>query len=64
MAEKLFKTRIQVRRDTTANWLLNKDVIPAEGEPCLDLDTGLVKYGRGKQDNCSNDYGSSRGGNL
>lgn len=47
MAEKLFKTRIQVRRDTTANWLLNKDVIPAEGEPCLDLDTGLVKYGNG-----------------
>lgn len=44
MAEKLFKTRIQVRRDTTANWLLNKDVIPAEGEPCLDLDTGLVKF--------------------
>ncbi len=47
MADKLFKTRIQVRRDTTANWLLNKDVIPAEGEPCLDLDTGVVVYGNG-----------------
>lgn len=47
MADKLFKTRIQVRRDTTANWLINKDVIPAEGEPCLDLNTGLVKYGNG-----------------
>lgn len=45
--EKILKTTIQVRRDTTANWLANKDVIPAEGEPCLDLDTGLVKYGNG-----------------
>lgn len=41
------KTIIQVRRDTTANWLLHKDCIPADGEPCLDTDTGLVKYGDG-----------------
>ena len=41
------KTIIQVRRDTTANWLLHKDFIPADGEPCLDTDTGLVKYGDG-----------------
>ena len=47
MANKTLKTVIQVRRDTTANWLTNKDVIPAAGEPCLDLDTGLVKYGNG-----------------
>ena len=40
-------TTIQVRRDTTANWLLNKDVVPAAGEPCLDTDTGIVKYGNG-----------------
>lgn len=48
MAEKTLKTTIQVRRDTTANWLTNKDVVPAAGEPCLDLDTGLVKYGNGE----------------
>ncbi|MDD6837342.1 MAG: hypothetical protein PUF04_09360 [bacterium] len=41
------RTIIQVRRDTTANWLLHKDVVPAEGEPCLDLDTGVVKWGDG-----------------
>lgn len=41
------KTIIQVRRDTTENWLANKDTIPAAGEPCLDLDTGVVKWGDG-----------------
>lgn len=44
---KLLKTVFQVRRDTTANWAANKDYVPAAGEPCLDLDTGLVKYGNG-----------------
>lgn len=44
---KLLKTVFQVRRDTTANWAANKDYVPASGEPCLDLDTGLVKYGNG-----------------
>ena len=29
MAEKKITTKIQVRRDTTANWLTNKDVVPA-----------------------------------
>lgn len=43
----VLKTVIQVRRDTTENWLLNKDFIPAAGEPCLDLDTGAVKWGDG-----------------
>lgn len=47
MTEKVLKTIIQVRRDTTENWELNKNVIPAEGEPCLDIDTGIVKYGDG-----------------
>lgn len=41
------RTIIQVRRATTEEWLLHKDVIPAEGEPCLDLDTGVVKWGDG-----------------
>lgn len=44
---KLLKTVFQVRRDSTANWLANKNFVPAAGEPCLDLDTGLVKYGNG-----------------
>lgn len=44
---KTLKTVFQVRRDTTANWELKKDFVPAAGEPCLDLDTGLVKYGNG-----------------
>lgn len=48
MADKVLKTTIQIRRDTTANWTTNKDVIPAAGEPCLDIDTGIVKYGDGK----------------
>lgn len=47
MAETVLKTIIQLRRDTTANWLANKDVIPSAGEPCLDIDTGVVVYGNG-----------------
>ena len=47
MTEKTMKTIIQVRRDTAANWEKNKNVIPAAGEPCLDLDTGAVKWGDG-----------------
>lgn len=31
MPNKTMKTKIQVRRDTTANWLTNKDVVPAAG---------------------------------
>lgn len=41
------KTRIQIRRDTTENWLKNKDTVPAAGEPCFDLDTGVLKIGDG-----------------
>lgn len=47
MANTTVKTKIQVRRDTTANWVANKDVVPAEGEPCFDLDTGMLKIGDG-----------------
>lgn len=47
MAETVMKTVIQVRRDTAANWALHGEVIPAEGEPCLNLDTGEVRYGDG-----------------
>lgn len=41
------RTRIQFRRDTAANWLLYKDVIPAAGEPCFEIDTGVFKIGDG-----------------
>lgn len=47
MAQKIIKTIFQIRRDTTANWLLNKDVIPAAGEPCFEIDTGVFKIGNG-----------------
>ena len=47
MATKIIKTTFQIRRDTTANWLLSKDVIPAAGEPCFDLDLGILKIGDG-----------------
>ena len=41
------RTRIQFRRDTAANWLLYKDIIPAAGEPCFEVDTGVFKIGDG-----------------
>lgn len=47
MPNTTMKTKIQVRRDTTANWLANKDVVPAAGEPCFDLELGTLKIGDG-----------------
>ena len=47
MSQCIFNTTIQFRRDSTANWLANKDVIPAAGEPCFDLDQGTLKIGDG-----------------
>jgi hypothetical protein len=47
MATQTIKMRIQFRRDTTENWLLNKDIIPAAGEPCYDLDLKTLKVGDG-----------------
>lgn len=47
MADTVLKTILQVRRDTTANWLTNKSFVPEPGEPCMDLDTGVVVYGNG-----------------
>ena len=43
----VIRTVIQFRRDTSANWLLHKDVIPAAGEPCFEIDTGVLKIGDG-----------------
>lgn len=41
------KTTIQMRRDTAENWVTNKDFVPAAGEPCYDLDAGILKIGDG-----------------
>lgn len=41
------KMVIQLRRDTTENWLIYKDIIPAEGEPCFDIDAQILKIGDG-----------------
>ena len=38
--------QIQFRRDTAASWTAANPV-PASGEPCLETDTGKVKYGDG-----------------
>jgi hypothetical protein len=38
--------RIQLRRDTAANWLSVNPVL-ADGEPGLEYDTGKIKYGDG-----------------
>lgn len=47
MAKQTIKMVIQLRRDTTENWLINKDVVPAAGEPCFDLDLKTLKIGDG-----------------
>lgn len=46
-AVKRIKTIFQFRRDTTEVWKLNKDVVPEAGEPCYDLDLGILKIGDG-----------------
>ena len=45
---KRIKTIFQFRRATTEEWELNKDVIPAAGEPCYNLTSGTLKIGDGK----------------
>ena len=47
MADNVMKTIIQVRRATTSQWTAHKDYIPVAGEPCLDLDTNILKFGDG-----------------
>lgn len=39
-------TKIQVRRDTAANWT-SVNPTPASGEPCFETDTGKFKIGNG-----------------
>ncbi len=38
MANQTLRTVIQFKRDNSENWLTNKDVVPAAGEPCYDID--------------------------
>lgn len=47
MANQTLRTVIQFKRDTSANWVTNKDVIPAAGEPCYDVNVGTLKIGDG-----------------
>lgn len=47
MSVQILKTTIQFRRDTTANWELNKTTIPAAGEPCFDYELNILKIGDG-----------------
>ena len=47
MAEKILKTRIQLRHDTAANWLLKKDVVLLAGEVGFETDTNKFKIGDG-----------------
>lgn len=43
----ILRTVIQFRRAHTEEWLEHKDVIPAAGEPCYDLDLHTLKIGDG-----------------
>jgi hypothetical protein len=47
MATQTLKMTIQMRRDTTENWTTNKDVVPAAGEPCYDINARTLKIGDG-----------------
>ena len=40
-------TKIQVRRDTTANWTTYGAEVPAAGEFCYDTDLKTLKIGDG-----------------
>lgn len=44
----IIKMVIQLRRDTTENWLANKDIVPLAGEPCYDLDLKTLRIGDGE----------------
>lgn len=47
MATNVVKMKIQLRRATTAEWEQYSYVIPAEGEPCFDINLGTLKIGDG-----------------
>lgn len=45
--KKYIKTIFQFRRSTTEEWNINKDTVPAAGEPCYDLDLKTLRIGDG-----------------
>lgn len=47
MATQTIKMVFQFRRDTAENWLANKNVVPAAGEPCFIIDKNVLKIGDG-----------------
>lgn len=47
MVTQTIKTIIQIRRAHTDEWISNKDIVPAAGEPCFDLDLKTLKIGDG-----------------
>ena len=47
MATQTIKMVFQLRRAHTSDWLQHKDVVPASGEPCFDLDLNTLKIGDG-----------------
>lgn len=49
MAENILKTKIQLRHDTAANWLANKDVVLLAGEVGFETDTNKFKIGDGEK---------------
>ena len=53
--------RIQVRRDTSSNWVLNNPIL-ASGEIGLETDTNKVKIGNGVQNWVSLAYLTTGGG--
>lgn len=50
MATQTMKMVIQLRRDTSVNWELHKDIVPAAGEPCFVTDKNILKIGDGVTD--------------
>lgn len=50
MATQKITTKFQFRRDLAENWAAVADtVIPAAGEPCFEIDTGVFKIGDGEK---------------
>lgn len=47
MAQQIIKMVIQLRRAHTSEWDQYKDIVPAAGEPCFDLDLNTLKIGDG-----------------
>lgn len=48
MATKKLNLTIQLKRGTTEEWEEYGSIVPAVGEPCLDLTTGHLRFGDGE----------------